>query len=245
MATVADHYAEHLAPVYLWMAGGTLAAFQMGEADLQHLRGAPGLVVDLGAGFGMHAIPLAKAGFHVLAIDSSEHLLRELQTLASGLPVEVRCADLLQFADFLPEHQRPSLITCMGDTLTHLIHPGSVQQLASRVAAVLPPGGRFVATFRDYTRLPAAEARFIPVRSDDTRILTCFLEEHPDGVQVHDILQERAGGKWLTSVSSYRKLRLDPLEVQATFAASGLQARVEPGPRGMCQLVADVPLPER
>jgi hypothetical protein len=239
MATVAEHYAKHLAPIYLWMAGGADAAFAAGEADLRELRGSPGLAIDLGAGFGMHAIPLGRVGFQVLAIDSSELLLRELRSLCSGLPVEAHCADLLKFPSYLTAGQQAVLIVCMGDTLTHLPNLDAVQTLANQVATFLAPFGRFVATFRDYTRLPAAEARFIPVRSDDSRILTCFLEEHPNFVQVHDILHERASGAWVTTVSSYRKLRLEPSQACDLFAAAGLKPRVEPGPRGMFQLIAE------
>jgi len=239
MATVAEHYAQHLGPIYLWMAGGADAALAAGEADLRELRGSPGLAIDLGAGFGMHAIPLSRAGFHVLALDTSEHLIRELQSLCSGLSVEAHCADLLTFPSYLAPSQPPALIICMGDTLTHLPSLDAVRELASQVAASLAPGGKFIATFRDYSRLPTAEARFIPVRSDDTRILTCFLEEHTDFVQVHDILHERASGAWVTTVNSYRKLRLPPSQARDLFAGASLKARIEPGPRGMTLLIAE------
>lgn len=62
MTTVREHYSSHLAPVYLWMAGGASVALSAGETDIRDLRGPPGLAVDLGAGFGMHSIPLARAG---------------------------------------------------------------------------------------------------------------------------------------------------------------------------------------
>jgi 2-polyprenyl-3-methyl-5-hydroxy-6-metoxy-1,4-benzoquinol methylase len=74
MATVADHYKTHLAPVYLWMAGGFDAAVSRGETEIEATL--PNLsrgitAVDLGAGFGMHTIPLARRGCSVIAIDTS------------------------------------------------------------------------------------------------------------------------------------------------------------------------------
>ncbi|WP_224787783.1 hypothetical protein [Pseudomonas fluorescens] len=60
-ATVADHYETHLAPVYLWMAGGFDAAVSRGEAEIEAVlpnRASGTTAVDLGAGFGMHTIPL-------------------------------------------------------------------------------------------------------------------------------------------------------------------------------------------
>lgn len=187
----------------------------------------------------MHSIPLARAGYRVVAIDTSELLLTELSRLAGELSIDIKCGDLMSFPQFLPVGLKPRLILCMGDTLTHLEDLDSVRRLARTVAASLETGGRFVATFRDYTRLPRGEARFIPVRSDDDRILTCFLEEHPEHVQVHDIVHERRDGSWTARVSSYRKVRLEPEAARQAFVASGLSATVEPGPRGMQRLIAD------
>jgi SAM-dependent methyltransferase len=220
------------------MLGGHEAAFALGQADLAPMLGDRGFAIDLGAGFGMHAIPLARAGWQVLAIDSSPLLIRELSTLAEGLAVRAHCGDLLTFTDCLTVDERADLVLCMGDTLTHLERPDAVAVVGRAVAACLSPTGRFVATFRDYSRPPTGEARFIPVRSDEHRILTCFLEAFDDHVQVHDLLHERAQGRWVTRVSSYRKLRLSPAAVCQAFVDAGLQASVEAGPRGMVRLVA-------
>src|SRR6476646_5352642 len=62
MSSVSDHYSQLLAPVYAWMSGSVEAALDAGKAELDELNlplPAGALVVDLGAGFGMHAVPLA------------------------------------------------------------------------------------------------------------------------------------------------------------------------------------------
>lgn len=85
MGTVSDHYSELLAPIYLWMVGGPEAALSQGAADLSALKIPPSNgahALDLGAGFGMHAIPLARLGYAVTAIDSSTELLSQLRQLA-------------------------------------------------------------------------------------------------------------------------------------------------------------------
>jgi 2-polyprenyl-3-methyl-5-hydroxy-6-metoxy-1,4-benzoquinol methylase len=240
MSTVAEHYAELLAPVYLWMVGGAEEAFALGQSDLVPVLRRGSFAIDLGAGFGMHTIALARTGWRVLAVDSSSQLLSQLSAFADHLPVSVRRGDLLSFADNLPEGETADLTLCMGDTLTHLETSDSIVTLSKSVAARLSPAGRFVATFRDYTRLPSAEARFIPVRADAQRILTCFLEEFENHVQVHDLLHERICDTWVTKVSSYRKIRIAPEAVRQIFAAAGLRATLDSGPRGMVTLVADV-----
>ena len=127
----------------------------------------------------------------------------------------------------------------MGDTLTHLPDEAAVTELGQRVALSLAPGGRFIATFRDYTTLPTGNARFIPVRSDANRIHTCFLEEQSDHVLVHDMLYEKQGDRWSMQVSNYSKLRLSPAAVCRTFQSAGLTASVVADPRGMVRLTAD------
>lgn len=118
MNSVLDHYETHLAPVYVWMAGGVEHALSLGSNDVAPFLDPPGLAVDLGAGFGMHSIPLARAGHQVLAVDTSRLLLAELRKHGEGLDVTAIEADLLDFAAHL---RRPAdLILCMGDTLTHL-----------------------------------------------------------------------------------------------------------------------------
>lgn len=239
MSTPAEHYERHLAPVYAWMAGGAEAALAAGSAEIQalNLPAARGdLVLDLGAGFGMHSVPLARRGARVTAIDSSVELLRTLAGLSGDLPVQAVNDDLRSFHKHIAE--APSAILCMGDTITHLPDFAAVEKLVERASTELAPGGLFVASFRDYSVPLTGEQRFIPVRSDEARILTCFLEYQPGAVLVHDILHERKAESWQTRVSFYRKLRLSPERLVDCLRSNGLKVRREAGMRGMVRLVA-------
>jgi SAM-dependent methyltransferase len=239
MVSVAQHYSTQLAPIYVWMAGGMASALARGDAEVDALfpHRAPGRVaVDLGAGFGMHAIPLARRGYAVLAIDSSALLLETLRDQAGALPVHAVEDDLLAF----PRHleTKADLIVCMGDTLTHLPDRGSVERVLSQAADAHHAGGQLVTTFRDYTVPLLDERRFIHVRSDSDRILTCFLEYLSDHVVVHDLIHERDGSTWRLRVSAYRKLRLSPESVSAALQSAGFAVRAEPGLAGMVRLIA-------
>lgn len=241
MQSVHDHYATHLAPIYAWMCGGVEAALARGDAELESLGLAPRATrraLDLGAGFGTHSIPLARRGFEVLAIDSSAELLRELRRVAVSEPdlkIETLDGDLLSFR----KHPAgaPEVILCMGDTLTHLSDVHAVESLFADAAAAIAPGGMFVLTFRDYTVPLERERRFIPVKSDVDRILTCFLEYQDGYVNVHDLVHERDGGEWRQRVSAYRKLRLAPDWVSSALEKAGFQTRRQAGPGGMVRLV--------
>ena len=240
---VSDHYADHLGPIYTWMVGDIDAALSRSSKELDVLSLSPeagAAAVDLGAGFGLHAIPLARRGFSVLAIDSYDPLLRDLEARAGTLAIRTVHADLLDFRGHVAVPV--DVIVCMGDTLTHLPDQTSVAALIAAVAMSLAPGGLFVTTFRDYASAPLqGETRFILVRSDEHRILTCFLEYGEGTVIVHDLLHEREGGAWRLRVSSYPKLRLSPQWVVDELNAQGLSAVRDTVPGGMIRVTARMP----
>jgi SAM-dependent methyltransferase len=243
MKSVTDHYADHLAPIYLWMAGGAESALAAGHAELDalHLPARPGdLVLDLGAGFGMHAIPLAQRGADVTAVDTSAELLDRLQELAHGLPIRTINADLIEF--LRAGRTTYAAIFCMGDTLTHLSSHEHVDELLQLAARTLAPSGLLVLTFRDYTTELRDQDRFIPVKSDEDRILTCFLDYGKTTLMVHDIVHERnrdaSRSTWQTRVSAYKKLRITPRRLVESLRELGLNVRSESGLRGMVRLIA-------
>lgn len=243
VSTAAEHYDEHLGAIYTWMIGDIEAAFARSAAELDDLGLPSGIgrtAVDLGAGFGLHALPLVRRGFAVTAIDAHEPLLRELAVRAGRLPIRTVHADLKGFRAHTGS--AVDVILCMGDTLTHLPDHAGVEALFSDVAASLAPGGTFVATFRDYVSSPLQnDARFILVRGDDERILTCFLEYLETTVIVHDLLHRRESGSWRMRVSSYPKLRLAPEWVVGQLTSRGLSVQRTAGGGGMIRIAAKKP----
>jgi len=241
MAAVTEHYATHLGPVYAWMAGGVEAAIARGAKEIETLGLLPrltGQAVDLGAGFGMHSIPLARRGFSVLAIDSCGELLQTLRQEAGDLPIRTVEGDLLAFGRHLDGLSE--IILCMGDTLTHLPDFATVNALFDSAARQLCAGGKLVLTFRDYSTPLRGEQRFIPVRSDAGRILTCVLEYEDQHVVVQDLLHEFDGTVWRQRVSSYRKLRIEPSMVIAALESLGFTVQRSAGGAGMICLVASI-----
>jgi SAM-dependent methyltransferase len=240
MASVRQHYDDHLGPIYGWMLGDPDAAEKAASDELRAVGiadGAGRVAVDLGSGTGAHAIALADAGYAVTAIDTCAMLLEELRSRAGDRAIGCVNDDVLHMrthCDGLMD-----VVLCMGDTLTHLESLESVERLFEEIAEALSPGGTFLATFRDYaTRALEGTDRFIPVRQDDGRILTCSLEYSESTIAVYDLLHERTDSGWTLRVSSYTKLRLNPEWACATLRRLGLAATLETGPRGMVRLVA-------
>jgi SAM-dependent methyltransferase len=245
MSSVADHYKQLLARHYTWMAGVSFDAKVDEQRSLlaQSLQSAKqppaSLAVDLGSGPGFQTIALARLGFSpVIAIDTSAELLDELRTHANNLPIRIEQADLLELPRIV-HTATAAVIVCMGDTITHLPARSDVTALFQAVSAALIPGGVFVLTYRDLTTELHGVDRFLPVRSDDHTIMTCFLEYHsPEAVTVHDIIYSRGEAGWTLHKSSYPKLRLPIAWLVQELTAAGLVVESQ-GPAGrLTQIVA-------
>ncbi|MCE9594092.1 MAG: class I SAM-dependent methyltransferase [Planctomycetes bacterium] len=240
MSDAAEHYRSLLASVYAWSVGGFDAALERQRESLRAAnvgRGDGRSALDLGAGFGATAIALAELGWDVTAVDTSEALLCELESRRGKLPIRVERRDLVEFVAV--SEKRFDLVLCLGDTLTHLASFELVDELFRALSAGLAPGGTLRLAFRDYVaRTPEELERFILVRGDERRVLTCFLEPRGDRIVVHDLLHEFDGFAWRMQVSAYPKLRLAPDRVVAQLAAHGFALETRAVERGMTTLVA-------
>lgn len=243
MADVAEHYQRLLADCYSWMFGDYEPRAERERAFLeQHGLRAPAaraLAVDLGAGSGHQSVALARLGWRVRAIDTSAKLLDELRGRAAGLDVLAIEDDLRRFDRHLDGPA--GVIVCMGDTLTHLSSVESVRQIFADARGALAPGGALVLTYRDLSRALEEADRFIPVRADDDRILTCFLEYLPEVVRVHDLLYRRTADGWRLEKSWYPKLRLAQSDVERWLVEIGFTLAHTATTRGVVEIVVRVP----
>jgi precorrin-6B methylase 2 len=233
MATVSEHYDKVLSDVYSWMFGGFEIAVQRNAAFLLEHNLSPagsGIAVDLGSGCGFQSIPLARAGYSVTAIDIDAKLLNELRSNCGELQVDTVRDDLMNFDKHT--QRGVELIVCMTDTIVHLESKEKVASLFDKVLEYLEPKGKFVVTFRDLTHELTELDRFLPVRSDENIIFTCFLEYEAEAVKVHDIIYKRSPGEWKLVKSFYRKLRLSKDWVDSELLDSGftqVDSKVEKG----------------
>ncbi len=221
--TAKEHYANHLGNFYSWMAGD----FETKQNEfLTFLReqgvypSTTKIAIDLGAGHGLQTVPLTTLGFKVLAVDFNQQLLDELKENAKGLSVDVINEDIRRVRQL--GHYQPELILCCGDTLAHLESKGEVEQLIKDISATLVKGGMLLLSFRDYSEPLTGNSRFIPVKSDDTRILTCILDYEEHSVTVTDLLYEKTTSGWLQKVSAYKKVRLTTAFVTQLLEANSL-----------------------
>jgi len=211
MAGVCEHYENHLAQYYAWISGGIDEKIEENrkffvDHHIQPIRS--GLAFDLGAGCGFQSVPLAQLGFRVVSLDLSAKMLAQLKKTAKNLPIETICDDLSNFTNY--KNGNIELVVCMGDTLTHLEDFTKVRALLDTGFSSLETGGCLILSFRNLTQELVGLDRFIPVKSNETTIFTCFLEFEKDGVRVHDIIYEKNKGQWVLKKSVFQKLRISP-----------------------------------
>ncbi len=221
---IKEHYENHLANYYSWMFGDFNAKLNENQRFFQCHNIKPvssKIAIDLGAGCGFQSIPLARIGFKIKAIDFSKKLLNELKSKSNGLSIEAIEDNILDFDVY--SNCKPELIVCMEDTITHLDSLESVQELIENNHKILLKSGKLILTFRDMTPELKEEQRFIPVKSDDNRIFTCFLEHHSAYVKVFDIIYEKENGRWIQKISSYKKLIIPRNVVEDYFEDAGFK----------------------
>ena len=219
-----EHYDLHLYKYYSWIYGGfknkieeNLKFFKEQKIEPRDSK----IVIDLGAGSGFQSIPLAMLGFNVKAIDFSRKLLAELKENSRGFDIKIIESDIMNF-DYYSGFN-PELIVCMGDTLTHLEDLNQVKNLITNSASLLNHNGKLILNFRDLSIELKDENRFIPVKSNNEKIFTCFLEYFPGHIKVHDIVNEKANGKWEQKISSYNKIKISEKTIRSIITENNLE----------------------
>ncbi|MBX2956610.1 MAG: methyltransferase domain-containing protein [Cyclobacteriaceae bacterium] len=237
--TVKEHYDTHLAKFYSWMTGD----FETKQKEFENFLKDNAIIpfstkkaVDLGAGHGLQSVPLAKLGFHVIAVDFNKHLLDELAINGRGLDIEIRNDDIKKIKQFADKEVE--LIVCCGDTLSHLDNKREIENLVTDISIVLKMGGKALLSFRDYSTELTGDSRFIPVKSDDTRILTCVLDYESETVSVTDLLNEKTETGWVQKVSSYNKVRVLTNEIVAILEANRMRIQLNQVINGMTTIIA-------
>lgn len=220
--SVKEHYDKHLGHFYSWMLGD----FQTKCNEFKKLliensitpKTNP-IAIDLGSAHGIQSIPLAEMGFHVLAVDFNKQLLEELKTNAKDLNIQAINDDIRNVAHL---YHKPCLIVCCGDTLSHLDSQSDVSTFIANMANTLATNGKLILSFRDYSIPLKGSERFIPVKSDSHKILTCILDYEEAFVHVTDLLHTQTDNKWEQKVSTYKKIRLRTEKIVACLENNGM-----------------------
>ncbi len=196
---------------------------------MRHESGAAS-VLDVACGTGMHAITLAREGMRCAAADISPHMIARARqnAAAADAAVDFRVAAFGKLRQAFPGTF--DLVTCLGNSLPHLLDDDSLREALRDLAQVLSPGGLLVIQNRNYDRLLTEGARFMPVTArahgaDETLFLrlTDIRSGDPEHVDFTIVTLRKREGAWSQSIRStpLRALRRRLLEeslLQAGFS---------------------------
>lgn len=102
----------------------------------------PEMVLDLGCGTGNVAIPMARLGYQVTALDLSTDMLAvaEQKSRTDGLNIKFIHQDMRQID--LPANY--DLVVSMCDSLNYLLEDADLKNVFTKIYELLNPGGLFV-----------------------------------------------------------------------------------------------------
>jgi SAM-dependent methyltransferase len=155
---VGERAFDQVAPAYAARYGGDPAARALSVRLYQELERhlSPGAqILDVGCGPGTHAIPLAQAGFRVMALDLAAQMIIEVERRAAGAQLSITTHH--GPVEGLPSSPRYDAAIAIHGPFNYDLDP---RPLASAIHRVLAPGGRLwigaprAASFKQLLRHP-------------------------------------------------------------------------------------------
>jgi glycine/sarcosine N-methyltransferase len=187
-------------------------------------------VLDAACGTGMHTIAFARAGHECTGADVSPVMVEKARQNARDAGVQAR----FEVAGFGELKSRIGglfeAVTCIGNSLPHLLDDESLRSCLADFAALLVPGGILVIQNRNYDRLLRERQRFMPpVSRGEGEEETLFLritEYPPVGASADEAIDftlltlRKRSGSWSLHAQNtpLRALRRSTLESELTKA---------------------------
>ncbi len=123
------------------------------------------VVLDAACGTGMHAIEFARGGRQCTGADLSPVMVQKARENARGAGVPARF-EVAGFGELVQVIGGSfDAVTCLGNSLPHLLDDASLRACLSDFAGILRPGGVLVIQNRNYDRLLRDRQRFMPLAS--------------------------------------------------------------------------------
>ena len=191
-------------------------------------------VLDAACGTGMHAIAFARGGLRSAGADLSPVMIARARGNAAAAGVEVDF-QVAAFGELARRFTPPfDAVTCIGNSLPHIVDDVSLAACFADFASLLRPGGLLVIQNRNYDRLLRERQRFMPVaaRADgEGETLFLRITDYPrpgdasdESIDFTIITLKHRGGAWDQSVQTTPLRALRRATLERALAAAGFSS---------------------
>lgn len=164
-------------------------------------------ILDLAAGTGTQAIQLAKKGYDVTAIDSSEQMISIMKEKVLEEQVSLQCIRLdMEKIQELTISAYDSII-CIGNSIVHLNSVEEIRQMVTDIFKLLESDGTFIVQIVNYDRILEQNIKELPlIKRDEGITFQRTYEFSNDKIQFSGVLTVEQNGKqeqFLNTVELY------------------------------------------
>jgi glycine/sarcosine N-methyltransferase len=161
-------------------------------------------VLDAACGTGQHALEFARWGLEVTGTDLSHLMIDRARENAGNLPVRLLVAGLGEHRQKAPGPY--DAVTCLGNSLPHLLDGASLDDALEDFRSVLRPGGLLLLQNNNYDAILSQKRRFMGVASREVRgieyLFFRFFDLGPDLLTFHIVTFCKTAGTWSFSEDS-------------------------------------------
>jgi glycine/sarcosine N-methyltransferase len=155
-------------------------------------------VLDAACGTGRHAMEFARWGLEVTGTDLSQAMIDRARANAGSLPVRFLVAGM-------GEHRQKApgpfdAVTCLGNSLPHLLSEATLDEALEDFRAVLRPGGLLLLQNNNYDAILSQRRRFVGVASREDcgteYLFFRFFDLAPELLTFHVVTFAKSEGVW-------------------------------------------------
>lgn len=136
----------------------------------------PRTVLDAACGTGLYALAMARLGLNVTGADLSPGQIQQARQAAhqQGLSIDWRVCSFDELPQCAPGPF--DLITCLGNSIVHLLTDSDLEASLAAFASVLVPGGHLVLSLLNYRKILANQERIVGVTSQGQESFVRFYD---------------------------------------------------------------------
>jgi glycine/sarcosine N-methyltransferase len=181
--------------------------------------------LDVACSTGFHVIMLRRLGLDASGIDASSKMIEKARanSVTCGVTVEYILGDFTTMSKRFSEGF--DLVTCLGDTISHLKPRQDLKRTFQEVYKCLNPGGLFVLQTRNYDHILKEQARFMPPTGSrngtEETIFFRLFDFHPKSLNFSIVKFRWHENRWESSAQTTELYPYSKKEVETSLKSAG------------------------